>query len=407
MDLRYTNLSAKRGESGRVRLRFDLRNRGGAPRDGHGWHIGWQIYDPASALFISEGEWSPLPVDLAPAEPRSFEFEIALPREDGPYRVYLSPVDEKRGWSYASGERFLVADFSVHGGEAEIGALRETTLAALRRENVARSLPRLFTAPFQDVWNNRRLIRSMVRRDILARYRGSFGDALWAALNPLLLMATYFFVFGVVLRARFAGDTSRSGFVLYFLAGMLPWLPFSEAVGRSASLIPEHRVFVKKVVFPLETLPVNVVASGLVTEAFAVAIFAVFLLIARDGIPLTALWLPVLLIPQILFTLGLCWFLAALGAYARDLGQVIGFVLTLWFFLTPICYPETSLPAAALPILGKNPIYTLVRGYRAILLEGTAPEWHSLWKLWLLAIAAALFGHAWFSRLRRSFADIL
>jgi lipopolysaccharide transport system permease protein len=230
---------------------------------------------------------------------------------------------------------------------------------------------------------------------------------LWTVLNPLLLMATYFFVFGVVLESRFGADQSRTGFALYFLAGMLPWLPFSEAVGRAPHVILEHRNFVKKLVFPVETLCVNQVLAGLVTEAFAFLVFMVALLLIRGSIPLTILWLPVLLVPQFLFTLGLSWFLAALGAFVRDLTQMIGFLLTLWFFLTPICYPETQLPKFANAVLAKNPIYTLVRGYRSILLEGHAPAFHSMWKLWVLSIIVVLLGHAWFYKLRKSFADVI
>ena len=113
----------------------------------------------------------------------------------------------------------------------------------------------------------------MVRRDILGRYRGSFGGAFWTVLNPLLLMLTYFFVFGVVLRTRFGNDPSRAGFALYFLAGMLPWLAFSEAAGRAPTVMLEHRNFVKKLVFAVETLPVNLVVSGLVSEFFALVLF--------------------------------------------------------------------------------------------------------------------------------------
>jgi len=174
-------------------------------------------------------------------------------------------------------------------------------------------------------------------------------------------MLTYFFVFGIVLRARFGGDPSRAGFALYFLAGMLPWLPFSEAAGRAPTIVLEHRNFVKKLVFPIEILPVNLTVAGLVTQAFALGVFFVFLLIAKGGVPATALWLPVLVVPQLIFTLGISWFLAALGVYVRDLGQMIGYLLTLWFFITPICYPEESLPAAALPLLAKNPIFVLSR----------------------------------------------
>jgi lipopolysaccharide transport system permease protein len=241
----------------------------------------------------------------------------------------------------------------------------------------------------------------------MARYRGSFGDVFWTVLNPLLLMLTYYFVFGVVLRTRFGADTSSAGFLLYFLAGMMPWLAFSEPVGRSPHVVLEHRTFVKKLVFPLDTLSVNHAVSGLVTEVFALAVFLCFLIALRGHVPWTVVWLPVLLIPQLLFTLGLCWFLAALGVFVRDLAQVMGFLLTLWFFVTPICYPEQSMPQGALAILGKNPLFILVRAYRAIFLEGRAPDVRPIVLFWILALAVFLCGHAWFYKLRKTFADVI
>jgi lipopolysaccharide transport system permease protein len=367
-----------------IRLRFRLDE----PRV-----LGWQVFDPATGAFLFEGQWpearGPL-VDLS----------VSLPEQDGPYRVHVAPIEDR--------ERFILIEARVSGGSVEVGSPRIASRGGLRRAGLMRAIPKAFIYPVRSLWSNRKLMVSMVRRDILARYRGSFGGALWTFLNPLLLMATYFFVFGVVMHTKFQADPSRSGFVLYFLAGMLPWLPFSEAVGRSPQVVMEHRNFVKKLVFPLETLPVNLVISGVVTEAFALVIFLAGLLAARGAIPVSVLWLPALLIPQLLLAAGLCWFLAALGVYVRDLGQIIGFLLTLWFFLTPICYPETQeIPAAAKQILAFNPILILVRGYRSIFLEGHAPAFGSLLALWIGSAALALLGHAWFHRLRRSFADII
>ncbi|MBC7924963.1 MAG: ABC transporter permease, partial [Bryobacteraceae bacterium] len=145
----------------------------------------------------------------------------------------------------------------------------------------------------------------------------------------------------------------------------------------------------------------------LVSGMFALAVFFVGMLVVRWSLPPSALLLPILWIPQILFTLGVCWFLSALGVYMRDLSHIMGFLLTLWFFLTPICYPETSLPAWAAPVLTRNPIHVLVRGYRDVLLEGHAPAFSAMWKLWLVSLTVFFCGHAWFYKIRKTFADVI
>lgn len=390
----------------RVRLALRNRSREAVPAN-TGFCLGWQVYDPDTAMFIAEGEWTPLEGELAAGGRRPFDLRVALPAERGRYHVYVSPRAERDGWYYQRGWPFLLLEAEVDHGRLQLLASRVTTLEALRRGDRLRSLGRLFSYPIAGLWRHRALIASMARRDIAARYRGSVFDALWTILHPLLLMLTYFFVFGVVLQARFGTDPSRSGFVLYFLAGLLPWLPFSEALARAPGIIREHRNFVKKLVFPVETLTVHQALAALATEAFALVVFLMLLVGVRGGVPATILWLPLILVPQLLLTLGFGWFLAALGVILRDLGQIIGFLLTLGFFLTPICYPEASLPAAALSILEKNPLFVLVRAYRAVLLEGHAPGSGPLVVLWLAGCAAFFAGHAFFYKLRRSFPDVV
>lgn len=407
MRARYHQVHATPAQGASIAVRFTIENRSSTAWNPSEVHIGWQVYDPDTHTFITEGAWIPLDHPIQPGARHTIEAVVTIPEQDGPYRVYLSPIHTHRGWFYAGGGPFVIIDAQMLGGRVASVTPQVTTLGKLRRRGLLRALPRLFRQPFESIWRNRRLIQSMARRDVLARYRGSFGDVFWTILNPLLLMATYFFVFGIVLRTRFGPDGSRTGFALYFLAGMLPWLAFSEPVGRSAFVVLEHRNFVKKLVFPLDTLPVVQVLSGFTTELFAIAIYVIGLLLLRGSLPASVLWLPVIVIPQILFTLGLCWILAALGAYARDLGQIMGFLLTLWFFITPICYPEGQLPASAMILLKKNPLFVMVHGYRAIFLEGHAPDFSSLWKLWLLAVVTFLLGHAWFYRLRRTFADVI
>jgi lipopolysaccharide transport system permease protein len=409
MSALYLNPDVRLDASTRtVHAAFDIRNESGETwRAAEGFGIGYHLFDAATGTLIVDGARVHPERDVKPGESARVRLEFELPPEDGEYQTILSPMRENVRWYYEDGWPFLLVEATVRDGAATLGRVRVATAGMLRRERTLRAIGRAFVYPILTIWSNRSLIRVMVRRDVLGRYRGSFGGSFWTVFNPLLLMLTYFFVFSVVLQTRFPGDPSRSGFVLYYLAGMLPWLAFSEAVGRSASVMLEHRNFVKKLVFAVETLPVNLVVSGLVTEFFAVILFCGVLLAVRHNVPTTVAWLPLLLVPQVLFTLGLSWFLAALGVFVRDLGQILGFLLTIWFFATPICYPESSLPPSATLLLAKNPIFILVRGYRAILLDHTAPAFGSLWKLWLLSLAVFILGHAWFYKLRKSFADLI
>jgi lipopolysaccharide transport system permease protein len=403
MSATYSNPVVKQ-DARAVHAEFDVRNDTREPwRAAEGFGVGYHVFDADSGTLIVDGARVHPGHDVAPGESLHVALDFELPPEDGRYQVRLSPMRENVCWYYDKGWEFLVVDATVKSGAAAAAPIRTTDREKLRRERELRAVGRAFIYPVLTIWRNRSLIRVMVRRDILGRYKGSFGGSFWTFINPLLLMLTYFFVFGVVIRDP---NLSRSEFALYFLAGMLPWLPFTEAAGRAPGVILEHRNFVKKLVFAVETLPVNLVVSGLVTEVFAVLLYCGFLLAIRHTIPVTILWLPVLMIPQVLFTAGVTWFLAGLGAFVRDLGQVIGFVLTIWFFMTPICYPEQQLLAKA-PFMTKNPMFVLVHAYREVLLAGHAPPFDPLWKFSLLAILVFVLGHAWFYKLRKSFADMI
>ena len=406
--VKFENLRVVLDSGRRVTAAFDVVNQSANTwRASDGFALGYQIFDPDTGTLVIDGTRQPPPGDIAPAGRAHFEVVLALPHEPGHYRVFLSVMQEHVAWFWEQGWPFVLTDAWVD--DASQGSLGKTCVATRRKlkgERVMRALRLAVTLPFEAAWTHRSLIQSMTRRDILGRYRGSFGGATWAVLNPLLLMLTYFFIFGVVLQQKFNANDQPTDYVLYFLAGMLPWLAFSEAVGRSPTILIEYRNFIKKLRFPVETLPLNIVGSGLVTECFGLVIFSAGLILARGGLPLTVLWLPLLIVPQILFTAGICWFLSALGLFVRDLGQVIGYVVTLWFFLTPICYNEQALKHTA-PILAKNPIYLLVRAYRSVLLEGHSPDKQALAIFWCAAIVIFLAGHAWFYKLRKWFADVI
>jgi lipopolysaccharide transport system permease protein len=404
MSAAYLNPSVELESGTRALVDFEIRNESaGTWKAAEGFAVGYHLFDPETGTLIVDGPRVSPARDIAPGESQRLQFQVELPAEDGRYRLIFSPMREGVCWYYERGWPLFLAEVETRGGLALLERSGVSTQARLRRAQALRAVGRALTYPVLTVWRNRGLIRVMVRRDILGRYRGSFGGSLWTIISPLLLMLTYFLVFGVILQKP---GESKTDFALYFLAGMLPWLAFSEAVGRSPGVMLEHRNFVKKLVFAIETLPVNLVVSGLVSEAFAVALYCIFLVSIRHALPVSIVWLPVLIIPQILFTAGICWFLAGLGVFVRDLGQIMSYILTIWFFITPICYSEDPLRAHA-PLLAKNPITVLVRGYRAIFLGNRHPQFGPLWKLWLLGAALAVLGHAWFYKLRKSFPDVI
>ena len=225
-----------------IRVRCDLQ----APA---GSQFGWQVFDADSGRWVAEGEWLPAAAQA--------DLQIQLPPAAGRYHVYLSLRDAERGWWYERGRPFLLLEGLVEDSRVSVERLVVSTRRRLAMEAWPGRAARVFTEPWQALSQHRGLMHSLIRRELLARYRGSFGDLLWTIVNPLLLMLTYYFVFGIVLRSRFAGDPSTEGFVLYFLAGMLPWLAISESLARAPVVLHENRNLIKKLVFPVEVLPLN------------------------------------------------------------------------------------------------------------------------------------------------------
>lgn len=261
--------------------------------------------------------------------------------------------------------------------------------------------------PWQGLYRRRKLIQLMVKRDLLGRYKGSFAGPLWTVANPLALLFIYWLVFSVILRVRIGPNGKPIDFVFYILAGLLPWMAFSEALIRSNTCILENTNLVKKVVFPLEILPVNATLSSGINSLIGVLLLILLLLSSRGSLPWTVILLPIILLPQLLLTIGFGWFLAGLGVFVRDTNHMIGLVLTVWMFLCPIVYPESLVPKALMSWFRLNPFLPVVTGYRSVLLEGTLPQAYP-W-LFLLGTSLLIFflGYFWFVRAKRAFADVV
>jgi lipopolysaccharide transport system permease protein len=251
------------------------------------------------------------------------------------------------------------------------------------------------------------LIMSLARRELVARYKGSSLGIVWALLTPVVMIAIFTFIFAGIFGARFGASSSHWDYAIHLFCGLLPWTMFQETVLQSSTTIVSHSNLVKRVVFPLETLPIAQTLAALGNQLFGTLALLLAILIIRQGIPATALWLPVLLIPQFLFTLGAAWLIASLGVFLRDIAQGISLFMMAWMFLTPIIYPESIVPARYRLFINLNPLTPLIRNYRRVLIEGVAPDWTGLAYFTAFAFVSFIFGYWWFARTRKNFADVI
>ncbi len=258
-----------------------------------------------------------------------------------------------------------------------------------------------------ELWNQRHLLALMVKRDCLGRYKGSLLGLLWPLINPLGHLVLYTFLFCIVLKVKLGTNDSTSNFALYLMAGLLPWGAFSESLARSSTVILEHPNLVKRVVFPLQILPLVNVLSALFTEAIAFTILLAGVLIYKHGLPPTLLFLPLIVLSQCLLTAGISWFVASLSVYIRDIRHLMALGLSAWMYGTPIVYPATALPEKIQFILWLNPMAGIVMDYRRVVLEGLAPDWQHYAVYTAMALVVSFLGFKFFEGTKKSFADVM
>ncbi|MBI2809651.1 MAG: ABC transporter permease [Candidatus Melainabacteria bacterium] len=222
------------------------------------------------------------------------------------------------------------------------------------------------------LWGNRALIRLMVHRDFIGRYKGSLLGAFWPLINPIGHLVLYTFLFSVVLKVKFGASDSTGNFALYLMAGLLPWSCLAESLSRSTTVILESPNLVKRVVFPLQILPVVLVISSLMSELVAFTILFVAATITLHTVNPTILFLPLIVVSQILFTGGLSCLLASLGVYIRDIRHLMALGLSAWMYATPIVYPASALPANLQFLVWINPMAGIVTDYRRVLFGRSA-----------------------------------
>ena len=258
------------------------------------------------------------------------------------------------------------------------------------------------------LWRNRDLMKSLIRRDVVGRYRGSVMGILWSFFNPVLMLAVYTFVFSVVFKARWGtASDSKTEFALVLFAGLIVFNLFAECFNRAPTLILANVNYVKKVVFPLEILPCVALGAALFHSLISLGVWILAYLILF-GVPhATVFFLPLVILPLLLFIMGVTWVLASLGVYLRDVSQVVGIFTTALMFLSPIFYPVKALPEEYRPLLLANPLTLVVEQARCVLFFGNVPDLAILSAYLLGAAVVAWLGFAWFQKTRKGFADVL
>ena len=251
------------------------------------------------------------------------------------------------------------------------------------------------------------LILSLTKRELAARYRGSALGFLWTLVTPLVMIAIFTIIFAGIFKAKFGASSSQWDYALYLFCGLLPWNAFQESVQLSSSTIVAHANLVKRVVFPLETLPVSLSLAAAVNQLFGTLVLIAATAVLRRQVHATMIFLPLILIPQLIATFGAVWLVAALGVFVRDIVQGIGLLLMAWMYLTPIIYPESIVPESYRLFISVNPFTPLVRNYRRILLDGVGPDWLGLAYFFAFSVILFVFGYWWFARSRRNFADVI
>jgi lipopolysaccharide transport system permease protein len=262
---------------------------------------------------------------------------------------------------------------------------------------------------FLSLWRYRRLVFQLTQRDVVGRYRGSYLGLAWSLLSPLLMLGVYTVVFGIIFKARWVASTTGSvaefGVVLF--TGLFVFGLFSECVNRAPSLVLNRANFVKRVVFPLEILPWVALASSLFHAAITLFVLLVAGFIVYGSVPVTWPLIVIVLLPLVLFTLGITWMLAAVGVYVRDVAQTVGVITTALMFLSPVFYPVAAVPPGMRSFMALNPLTIIIEQARDVLIWGKAPDYWALAPYIAGSLAVAWLGLVAFQRARVGFADVL
>ena len=257
------------------------------------------------------------------------------------------------------------------------------------------------------IYQNSYMIRSMVMRDLRSRYVGSFLGLFWSIIHPLTQIVIYYFVFSVILKIKLGPEYGQTNFAMWLVAGLLPWMFFAEIVTRAPGAILEQSALITKTVFPSEILPVVQLMAAIINHLIGMMIFIGFLFINGQGVSMKIFLILPFMLTTCLFALGIAWLISALNVFLRDIGQIIGVFVNIWFFLTPIIYPRHLIPDSLQGLYGLNPMLHTVEAYRVGLLGKTDLYLEEVSYVLLLGLFTFALGGLIFKKLKPAFADVL
>jgi lipopolysaccharide transport system permease protein len=270
--------------------------------------------------------------------------------------------------------------------------------------------PNSLLALAKSLLRNRQLILQMTKREVVGRYQGSVMGLTWSFFNPVFMLVVYTFVFSEIFKSRWNGSgdvESKMQFALILFVGMIVLGLFREVLDRSPGLIISNVNYVKKVVFPIEILPVIAMGTALFHSLISLGVLLAAFILFHGNLHWTVVFIPLVILPLIIFTTGLSWMLASLGVYLRDVAQATGSITLVLTFLSPVFYPLSAVPERFRPFIMANPLTFIIEQAREVLIWGGGPNWTGLGIYTLASTAAAWLGYVWFQKTRKGFADVL
>jgi lipopolysaccharide transport system permease protein len=275
---------------------------------------------------------------------------------------------------------------------------------------IAKYFKEIVRSPFivlNNLYLYRHILIHMIIRELKGRFAGSMGGMLWHFVHPVLMLIIFLFVFVYIFKVRIGtgGNTTLSS--IYLMSGLFPWIILAEGLSRGTSSLIENANLIQKTFFPTEILTAKAVVTPLLSYGIAMIILSLYTVFFLHNSAMVIIILPIILLMQILFTLGIAFLTSTISVFFRDIMQFVQVLISFWIYLTPILYPVDMLPGWARMAMYINPLYPLISVYQSLLIKGVSCEWNMLFLSLCWSLSFFVMGAFFFTKLKYEFADWL